>query len=351
METRITTLESSILALAQSQAELARTTNAQISELVSIVKSQVTPTSSGGNSNNESNGGGTSSAPQTPAISVFPGSTIKSSKGVSTTILDFDPSDSSKKSPLIEQTPIIEKETEIPQRIPEIIALKPFDSGVNFEEQIVCADLEALISPEGLNQVYQAAWYNGKRFRIFDISEFEYSVDRMLKAFWLNLIKMNKGKVCFFHNWAGYDSILSLPQLLASSSSYSFEPIFNRGQLMSIKVIQNGTEMLTIKDSIRILPGALSKLAKDWGAETQKDHFPHYFLLDTIPATLKYKGPIPSYSCFEPKRTSKKDYEELVSSYKGRKWSFLKVSEQYILNDCKALYQIMVKFFDTFLFL
>ena len=78
-----------------------------------------------------------------------------------------------------------------------------------------------------------------------------------------------------------------------------------------------------------------------------KDHFPHYFILDTIPATLKYEGVLPEYQYFESKRTSKKDYEVMVNSYKGRKWVFLKVSEQYILNDCKALYQIMVKFFET----
>ncbi|CAG8777507.1 20643_t:CDS:1, partial [Rhizophagus irregularis] len=28
---------------------------------------------------------------------------------------------------------------------------------------------------------------------------------------------------------------------------------------------------------IKILPGALSKLAKDWDVEIQKDHFSHYF--------------------------------------------------------------------------
>jgi hypothetical protein len=38
-----------------------------------------------------------------------------------------------------------------------------------------------------------------------------------------------------------------------------------------------GKVALTVRDSIRILPGALAKLAKDWKVETQKDHFPHYF--------------------------------------------------------------------------
>jgi hypothetical protein len=227
---RIDKLESSLLQLAESQTKIVQALG------------QMLP-SNKDNTNGE--GGGTSSAPNSPLVSQ---QIVK------------------KKSPLIEQTPVIERET----KLPEIISIKSFDQGVDFEKEIVCADLEALISPEGLNQVYQAAWYNGNISRVFDISEFEYSIDRMLKAFWLNLIEMNKGKVCFFHNWGGYDSILSLPQLLASSPSYSFEPIFNNGQLMSIKVIQDGTGILTIKDSLKILPGSLSKLAKDWKVEEKE---------------------------------------------------------------------------------
>lgn len=35
-----------------------------------------------------------------------------------------------------------------------------------------------------------------------------------LAKFWRELIEANKGKVCYFHNFGGYDSILSLPSLL-----------------------------------------------------------------------------------------------------------------------------------------
>ena len=34
---------------------------------------------------------------------------------------------------------------------------------------------------------------------------------------------------------------------------------------------------MTIKDSIKVIPGSLAKLAKDLKVDTQKDHFPHYF--------------------------------------------------------------------------
>ncbi len=72
------------------------------------------------------------------------------------------------------------------------------------------ADLEAIITPNGYNQVYMAAWYNGIQSNVFDISQFRNNSNTMLFMFWQDLIKNNEGKVCYFHNWGGYDSILSL---------------------------------------------------------------------------------------------------------------------------------------------
>jgi len=92
----------------------------------------------------------------------------------------------------------------------------------------------------------------------------------------------------------------------------------------------------------------LAKLAKDFQVETQKDHFPHYFLVEgNVAKTLNYVGPLPDYEYFEPKRTSQADYADILEQYKDKEWSFLKVSEQYILGDVKAQYQIIVKYFNT----
>jgi hypothetical protein len=117
---------------------------------------------------------------------------------------------------------------------------------------------------------------------------------------------------------------------------------------MSISVLNSqGKTALVIKDSIRIIPGALGKLAKDWKVETQKDHFPHYFYLNNLQETLAYTGSIPEYKDFEPKRTSQADYAGMVLEYQNKPWSFLGVSKDYILGDVKALFQIMIKFFET----
>jgi hypothetical protein len=206
---------------------------------------------------------------------------------------------------------------------------------------------------EGKNIVYMAAWYNGKDSKIFDISSYSYNPNSMLKEFWLDLINNNIGCSLYFHNWAGYDSILSLIPLLGLHVNvFSYIPIMHNGQLLSLTVFQTikGKKkgILTIKDSLKMIPGALAKLAKDFQVETQKDHFPHYFLVEgNLAKSLRYEGSLPAYEYFEPKRTSPADYAEMVKEFKGKTWSFLEVSKQYILGDVKAQYQILVKYFTN----
>jgi hypothetical protein len=94
-----------------------------------------------------------------------------------------------------------------------------------FETSIVTADLEALITPDGQNIVYMASWYNGDKSNILDISGFDYNTNRMLLAFWEDLLQNNKGRICYFHNFGGYDAILSMPPLLElSTKGFSFKP-------------------------------------------------------------------------------------------------------------------------------
>jgi len=149
----------------------------------------------------------------------------------------------------------------------------------DFHNQIVTADFEAIISQDGYNQVYMAAWYNNNKQSIFDVSQWGNNSSTMLEQFWIDLITKNKGRICYFHNWAGYDSILSMKALL-SLPGYTFQPIIHNGDIMSLSIFDNKKLVLTIKDSINILPSSLARLAKDYQVETQKDHFPHYFLVE-----------------------------------------------------------------------
>jgi hypothetical protein len=230
---------------------------------------------------------------------------------------------------------------------PVISTLPEVTPPESYENSFVTADLEALITPEGLNLVYMAAWFNGIDSKVFDISQYGYDPNTMLEQFWIDLILNNRGRNCYFHNFGGYDAILSLASLL-NLPGFKFSPLIKDGEIMAIKILDSkGNEVLHIMDSIRILPAALGKLAKDWKVETQKDHFPHYFYLGNAPDTLNYVGSIPEYRFFEPKRTSQVDYGEMVKEFATKPWNFLLVSKSYILGDVKALFQILLQFFTT----
>lgn len=191
-----------------------------------------------------------------------------------------------------------------------------------------------------------AAWYNGKRTKVYDITYYNMNSNKMLSAFWFDLINQNEGKFLYFHNWAGYDSILSMSALV-NLPDFTFQPVINNGQVISIKIEFNEKVRLTIIDSIKLLPSSLAKLAKDWKVETQKDHFPHYFNPLELYGYLNWEGVLPTYDYFEPKRTSYSDYKEMQLEFKDRPWNFLEVSRNYIRGDCIALFQILIKFFNT----
>jgi len=127
----------------------------------------------------------------------------------------------------------------VPSQYPEIKPLVPTKESQDFKDKIVVGDLESLITPDGKNIVYMAAWYNGTTHKIFNISQWGYNTNTMLEQFWIDLINNNLGKSCYFHNFGGYDAILSLPSLLRIPP-YKFYPIMKDGEIISIKVTNNG---------------------------------------------------------------------------------------------------------------
>lgn len=60
----------------------------------------------------------------------------------------------------------------MPFSLPEILPIKPITENTNYEEHIVTADLEAIITPEGFNHVYMAAWYNVTQSSILNLTHY-----------------------------------------------------------------------------------------------------------------------------------------------------------------------------------
>lgn len=188
-------------------------------------------------------------------------------------------------------------------------------------DSIVTADLESLIRKDNSQLCYMAAWYGiikgVKTFNVFDISQYDNNPLTMLSVFWMSLINKARGCTVYFHNWAGYDIYLSLAPLLSlTKHGFTFHPIVQNGKVISLTIRLGKELLLTIKDSIKLLPGALGKLAKDFGVEQQKELFPHYFNPLEKFGTLDWTGTLPPYNYFEPRRTSFTEWEAMATQFR-----------------------------------
>jgi len=106
-------------------------------------------------------------------------------------------------------------------------------------DTIITADLESLISREGLNIPYMAEWYGEKDGReigqVLDLSQSQFNMEPhlMLREFWLSLMNQGRGCTVYFHNWSGYDGYLSLEALISlCDHGFTFTPIINHGKII-----------------------------------------------------------------------------------------------------------------------
>jgi hypothetical protein len=161
----------------------------------------------------------------------------------------------------------------------------------------------------------------------------------------------------YFHNWAGYDIFLSLAPLLSlANHGFKFEPTVHNGKVICLKVFLIGkrknTLLLTIKDSFKLLPSALGKLALEFKVEQQKEHFPHYFNPLELHHKLDYIGIrffdfdsillILILNLYVPALMIIRNWKN-YSLIKSGVSLFEEVSRSYIKGDVVSLHQILVK--------
>jgi len=181
--------------LAQVQATQGKTLETLSQVLAQLASKKDSGSNGSGGSTSSSNGSSSTSGSLTPAPTA------------PTSLTDSDPS----LSPPVSSTNGLPKNQSLD--LPVISPLPPSRLVEDFRNQIVTADFEAIISQDGYNQVYMAAWCNFNKQVIFDVTRWGNNSSTMLEQFWIDLITNNKGRICYFHNWAGYDSILSMKAL------------------------------------------------------------------------------------------------------------------------------------------
>ena len=133
---RLNKLEKMVVNQVEAQTQLTNTVNTLTKAVTQLIQSQA----SNGSNNGSNNSGSSPAAPATPAPQTL---------------------------------------TAAPATQPEISPLKPYKGELKLDK-IVTADLESLIN-QGNNEVFMAAWHNGKESKIFDIKTHNYDTNAMLK--------------------------------------------------------------------------------------------------------------------------------------------------------------------------
>lgn len=154
---------------------------------------------------------------------------------------------------------------------------------------------------------------------VFTKEKKQFFGDDCLNEFITFVLNHNRGNsIWLAHNAASYDSRLIFDCLVSRKNALSIHPTLNGGKFMEIRV---GSKIF-FRDSRLHLTGSLSSLAKDFGLESKKGHFPHLF--NSI-KNYQYNGPIPA----------RKHYD--LSSFKTDK-EFESFSKWH--QECAELYKI-----------
>jgi hypothetical protein len=127
--------------------------------------------------------------------------------------------------------------------------------------------------------------------------------------------------IVFIHNFSYFDSIFLIKNLYKLSDKIN--PTLRDGRFIDFglkySIQQNGNMKklsLKFKESLLILPAALSKLGPNFGLDS-KDIFPYTFVNNKhIP--LDYIGKVPRFKFFSLKNISFTDLAKYIGSFKNK---------------------------------
>nr|YP_009690340.1 DNA polymerase family B [Fomitiporia mediterranea]QEG57120.1 DNA polymerase family B [Fomitiporia mediterranea] len=258
------------------------------------------------------------------------------------------------------QKPVYKKDKEgnpTKERLDIIKPINPLSVNEN-EEQIESApDFNIVtfdIETYSINNVYNIlSVCFGRTFvdqNQFYIGDYK-STNELLKAVFDKLFSEEFNKsIVYIHNGVNFDLIF-IVKFLLSLKSIEITPIYKDGKFLSLTIRYGKYKtkkgkigfhyVLTIRDSMLLLPSSLSKLAKSFDVKQQKDIFPYNFPNKN---NLNYVGEVPGYNFFDPKKVSIEDYNKYVESFKGSKWNLKTETLNYCSKDCISLHQILINF-------
>ena len=146
-------------------------------------------------------------------------------------------------------------------------------------------------------------------------------------------------RTVYVHNLSNFDSIFFL-KYLAQIPDSNLKILMRDGRFIQIQLTSKDDKKnfsLTFRDSYQMLPNSLKALAKTFSVEN-KGIFP------VFAPYKKYNNPneeIPEFKYFAG--VTLEEYNIFKSTFKGS-WNFRRESIKYCEQDCRTLYQILIKF-------
>jgi hypothetical protein len=161
--------------------------------------------------------------------------------------------------------------------------------------------------------VYACGFYDGRRTYMYYITNYTSQEDMIKTCLFDMMAKRYKGYTIYVHNLGGFDSIYLINEI---PKHFKDIDIVNKdNQILSIKVKTNKDNFVDIifRDSLKLIPGSLRSLAKEFGSSTQKGFFPYSFVKSD---NLDYIGNIPNMDYYEKDDKNNPDFLLYYNNFK-----------------------------------
>src|SRR5260221_532251 len=196
------------------------------------------------------------------------------------------------------------------------------------DDKYLTFDIECFLDKDNKFRPYSCAWYHPNKYKEYIVNS-KTSWDEILELCIEDLFTDFPNYTIYVHNLSSFDSVFMLKVL---NKNYKCKTIFKNNRaikiILSKEVVNEKNKkikkkILTIKDSLMLLPFSLENLIKSFNISTPKLIFPYYFNKNINPIY------IPLYS----------HYKEIKKAYYGGRVEVFKpYGENLYYYDVNSLY-------------
>ena len=209
-------------------------------------------------------------------------------------------------------------------------------SDLDNSRKIIVMDLETYIDEGNLYNVYAAGFRADGVEKIYYITDYKNG-KVMLHTFLNNLMEIaGKRTTIFAHNWAKFDGVMMLSNLLdwCISNRAVIEPIITSTEIKSITITTKDKKIIKFHDSYLMLSAGLGNLSNAFNLPVVKGKFPHKFVTKE---RLNYIGPKPDIKYYNP--IAKEEYSKIPNE-----WNLKSECLSYLKKDLLCLYNVITYF-------